>query len=106
MQTAYSLRSMGAVLRDRGIGGPGCAYRISADIDLESTAIRAQARHHPRLGLGFWPIRPLSLAAGLRPAGPGDERADEPDRDAGRNAARHRLLDRRPLYLAARNDRQ
>jgi crotonobetainyl-CoA:carnitine CoA-transferase CaiB-like acyl-CoA transferase len=27
-------------------------------------------------------------------AGPGDERADEPDRNAGRPAARHRLLDR------------
>ena len=68
-------------------------------------AARAEAGHHPDFGVGLRPIRPLSRAPGLRPARPGDERADVADRRAGRDAARRRHLAGRPLHLVARDDR-
>ena len=46
---------------------------------------RAEAGHHPDLGIRVRAIRPLSRAPGLRPARPGDERADVIDRRAGRD---------------------
>ena len=55
-------------------------------------AAHAQARHHPGLGLRLRAVRPVPRAPGLRPARPGDERADDADRPARRPAARHRLL--------------
>ena len=54
---------------------------------------------------GVRAIRPLPRAPGLRPARPGDERADVADRRAGRHAARRGHLDGRPLHLAACDDR-
>ncbi len=68
-------------------------------------AARIEAGHHFGFGVGVWPIRALSRPPGVRSVGPGDERADASDRDADRPAARHRLVDRRPLHLIARDDR-
>ena len=46
----------------------------------------AEAGHHPVFGVRVRAIRPLSRPPGLRSAGAGDERADEPDRRAGRDS--------------------
>ena len=48
----------------------------------------------------FGQYGPVPRAPGLRPDRPGDERADDADRPAGRAAARDRLLDRRSVHRA------
>src|ERR1700694_1421777 len=57
-----------------------------------------------KMGFGYErlrPTRPLPRTPGLRSPRPGDERADEPDRSAGRPALGRCHFARRPLYLAA-----
>ena len=90
------VRHRAGELPSRRHGGDGLRLRAAA---------RAQARHHPRLGLGLRPVRPLPRPPGLRPARPGDERADDADGPARGQAARHRDVGRRPLHRAARDDR-
>ena len=68
-------------------------------------AAPAEARHHPVFGVRVRAVRPVSRASGLRPAGAGDERADEPDRQAGRPAAGRRDVAGGPVHLAACDDR-